>query len=401
MWSTLIVNVRNFKDVRMMSRWLQFADKHPLSITLFANGDCTIADLAVDVLLERQAYWFQIDLHWGLGDSAPLLAHSFTPKNAPILQRFTISTNLQDSGTLESAVDARLGNLLASSTDLRTFEWSLQYVTLPFDPIRLTGIPFNNLRHLKLGCCMAFSSCLDILRRTPLLETCDLIHVEYVHNSSSPDIIQLPGLTSLCVKTTRDMSGFLDALVLPSLQRIELVFRVYDSYELDWLDATEDDFDEWPHAAFQSLLQRSECPLKELNLATSATADQLLEYLLLVSPTLETLSLRGALGWACVDYHAITQLTILPDSSAAVLCPKLRTLKLDDCFLGTLPQNSVADLIQSRLVHTAAEGNGEPLEVYLAARSASVDREDWRRLAVLHMRSAAKVKMTIIKVDEE
>ncbi|KAF7981234.1 hypothetical protein HWV62_34593 [Athelia sp. TMB] len=401
LWSTLNVDACDLKAVRIMFRWLQFANKQPLSITFFAKWHCTMADLAIAILLEHQAYWFEVDIHWGLGDAAPLLTNPFTSNNAPLLQRFAITTNLQDSDELENKVDARLSKLLTGSTNLRTFEWSLQHNMDPGEfPIRLADIPFNNLCHLKLGCRMAFSYCLDILRRTPLLESCVLIHVEDERVHASLGIVQLPKLSSLCVKTTCDMSDFLDALDLPSLQRLQLVFRKYESDDVDDLEADQDEFADWPHAAFLSFLQRSACPLKELTLATSVVEDQLLEYLPLVSPALETLSLTGTLGWACIDQRAITELTILPGSSTAVLCPKLRALTLDNCFADTLNDNSVADMIQSRLLHTAAAGDGRPLKVFLAAYTPFLDSEDWRRLEVLRLRFGRTAKLTFAKLDE-
>ncbi|KAF7981231.1 hypothetical protein HWV62_34587 [Athelia sp. TMB] len=397
LWSTLKVEADDLKDVRMMSRWLQFADEQPLSITLFASWNRRIADLAIDVLLERQAYWVQVDLHWCMPDCAPLLAHSFTSNNAPLLQRFSISTDLHERGKLENIVDAGLGKLLTGSTDLRTFEWSLQFTTAPESAIDLAGIPFNNLRHLKLGCCMAFPRCLDILNRTPLLESCDLIHVEYFDDPSMHATIQLPKLRSLCVKTDCPMDDFLDALTLPSLQRIEVAFRIYDTGELDDEDVEAAMFPGWPHAAFLSLLQRSACPLEELSLGTPVSADELLQYLPLVSPTLRTLSLGGTF-WACVDHRVLAQLTVRPHSSVAVPCPKLRTLRLDACFVPALPQNAVADLVQSRLVHAAAAGDGVPMEVDLTADTGAVHDDDWRRLEVLRMRSAGKARMTITQL---
>ncbi|KAF7975903.1 hypothetical protein HWV62_8329 [Athelia sp. TMB] len=376
LWSTLRAQPRleNLNDIAVMSRWLQFAGQQPLTIQLFSGMDWEIADLAVDVLMEHQAHWFRIDLFWEIDDDAPLLAHAFAPaQHAPLLQTFRIFTNLSDQD-LEDAVDGQLGKLLSGSPDLHVFEWTyvLPYAS-PTSPIHLLDVPFSNIRHLKLGCRMVFSCCIEIMRRMPLLERCDLLNVwdGYAdHDHTTTSALHLQHLHSLCIKTDGDMSSFLDGLVLPALRHIEVVFRTYNPNP-NIKDGSVDDeriheFDPWPHAEFLSFLQRSACPLEELDLVTSVSAAEFFQYLPIVSSTVHTLCLRGKLGWTCVDHRALSLLTILPGGSGDVICSNLHTIRLDDCIVaGELPIGSMADMVQSRLIFAAA--SQRPLSIYLAA----------------------------------
>ncbi|KAF7980791.1 hypothetical protein HWV62_36863 [Athelia sp. TMB] len=408
LWSTLRACTSNLNDICMMSRWLRFADKQPLTIRLFTEVEDSvdaIADLAVDVLMEHQAHWLHVELNWEMSDVAPLLAHTFAPSHhAPLLQTFRIFTHLGLDAHFQNVVDARLGRLLAGSPDLRAFEWSYIVPGRPASPIHLLDIPFSNLRHLKLGCRMVFSCCIDILCRMPFLESCELVNVSVSrsmgHNHATTGVLRLQHLHSLCIKTNADMTSFLDNLVLPSLRRIEIVFRLFDVDEPDGPDESEDLFEHpWPHAEFLSFLRRSACPLEELNLVTSVTEDELVQYLSIISSTLHTLFLRGKLGWASIDHHALSVLTAFPGVAELVLCPNLRTIRLDDCIVnGQLPNGCVADMIQSRLKLAVAAKSQRPLEVFLAAPKNFVDLEDWRRLYVLSKRSEGRLKMSLLKL---
>ncbi|KAF7980793.1 hypothetical protein HWV62_36867 [Athelia sp. TMB] len=375
LWSTLRPQPRleNLNDIAMMSRWLQYANQQPLTVQLFAGDDWEIADLAVDVLMEHQAHWFRIDLFWEITDDAPLLAHAFAPaQQAPLLQTFRLFSYLDPDP--QDAVDAQLGKLFSGSPDLQVFEWShiIPYAS-DSSLIHLPGVPLSNLRHLKLGCRMVFSCCIEIMRRMPLLERCELLdvwHGDDDHDHTTASALHLQHLHSLCIKTDGDMSGFLDELLLPALRRIEVVFRLYhpDPNHPDGPvdDERQDVFEPWPHAEFLSFLQRSACPLEELDLVTSVSAAELLQYLPVVSSTLHTLCLRGKLGWTCVDHRALSLLTILPGGSGDVICPNLHTIRLDDCIVaGELPIGSMADMVQSRLIFAAA--SQRPLTIYLAA----------------------------------
>ncbi|KAF7980792.1 hypothetical protein HWV62_36865 [Athelia sp. TMB] len=408
LWSTLRVRPSSLNDIGMMIRWLQFAHQQPLTIQLFAGDDWEIADLALDVLMEHQACWFHIELIWEMHEIAPLLAHEFAPAHhAPLLQTFRIFTNLADSPNLENAVDARLGKLLSGSPALHLFEWSYELsCTSPASPIHLPNVPFSNLHHLRLGCQMEFSCCIEIMRQMPLLETCDLLNVwdgfgDHDHTTASA--LRLQHLHSLCIKTDGDMSSFLDKLVLPALRRLEVVFRLYNPDQRDGSvdDERRDVFDPWPHAEFLSFLQRSACPLEELDLVTSVDESELLQYLPIVSSTLHTLSLRGKLGWTCIDHRALSLLTIIPGGSRTVLCPNLRTIRLEDCIKkAELPNGSVANMVQSRLILAAASRNQQPLDFYLAAPNDFLDWEDWRRLYVLSKRSAGRLKISLHELPD-
>ncbi|KAF7975908.1 hypothetical protein HWV62_8339 [Athelia sp. TMB] len=410
LWSTLRACTNNLNDICMMSRWLRFADKQPLSIRLFTEVDDSadaIADLAVDVLMEHQEHWLHVEFNWEIGTAAPLLAHTFAPAHhALLLQTFRIFTHLGLDPHSQNVVDVRLGRLLAGSPDLRAFEWSYIVPGRPASPIHLLDIPFSNLRHLKLGCRMIFSCCIDILSRMPLLESCELANVSVSrsmgHNHATTDALRLQHLQSLCIKTNTDMSSFLDNLILPSLRRIEIVFRLFDVDEPDGPDEEENLFEHsWPHAEFLSFLQRSACPLEELDLVTSVTEDELVQYLSIVSSTLHTLFLRGKLGWASIDHHALSMLTAFPEVGERVLCPNLRTIRLDDCIVnGQLPNGCVADMIQSRLIHAVATKSERPLEIYLAAPRNFIDLDDWRRLYVLSKRSEGRLKISLLKLPE-
>lgn len=407
LWSTFSARTTCLNDVGIMTRWLRFAKHQPLTIRLLTSDIYKIADLVLDVLMEHQRQWFDIELCWEVSESPPLLAKTFAlAYAAPLLQRFKLLTDMGNCGYLENDVDAELGKLLTNSPNLRTFEWSIIKTTSPETPIHLQDISFVNLRHLTLSCSMRFSCCLDILRRMPLLESCELTNTnhDHSHDADHPmaEVIHLHHLRSLCIKTRGDMSSFLDKLNLPSLQRIEIVFRVYETDELDGFVEDEAQwFSEWPHVAFLSLLQRSACPLEVLNLATSVTENQLVQYLMIVSPTLHTLRLRGKLGWACIGDYAISSMTAYPDDTEDVLCPNLRAITFHDCIISdTLNDGFMADMIQSRLILRATGGNEEPLEVILATPINFLDVTDWRRLHVLRRRSAGKLNLSLHELNE-
>ncbi|KZP16456.1 hypothetical protein FIBSPDRAFT_60576 [Athelia psychrophila] len=398
LWRILRVHTMHLNHIRMMSRWLQFANQQPLSICLDAGYADGIADLALDVILEHQSSWSEVELRWRSPNVLPLFGNLFTPHHAPLLQKFTIVTEFEDFSDAESPLDARLGRMLAGSSQIHSFEWKTDQLYDTMEPVHLSTIPFGSLRQLKLGCSMAFSCCLEVLCHTPLIECCEFTYVQNVHEHSFSGPICLPHLHSLCIKTDSNMENFLDTLTLPSLQRIEVVFRI-SSGDKDSEDELAGDFGPWPHAEFLSLLQRSACPLEELTLVAPVAEDALLEYLHLASLTMKTISLRGKLGWASIGQRALKLLTILPNSTEGILCPNIRKIRFDNCIIGPLPQNSMADMIQSRMLYCAHNRSREsPLEVYLSAPVDFVDEEDWRRLTVSKRRSAGKARIHLVEL---
>ncbi|KZP14084.1 hypothetical protein FIBSPDRAFT_1049029 [Athelia psychrophila] len=396
LWSTFDASIESIDDVFEMTRWLKLADQHPLSISLDTGLDQDLADLAMDVLLEHQSSWSKIHIHWGPDETAPLLANTFTTKGAPLLQEFKIFTDFYYEGEddMDGKTDARLGKLLKYSHQIHTFEWQTGHSIVANDvsPIHLAGIPFTRLRHLKLDYMMAFDCCLEVMRRAPLLESCEFTFVGN-HCTHNLDQVHLPHLHSLYVRTDRYMEDFLNGLVLPSLRCIKIEFRATLPY--DDVDCEDPDMlPAWPHVAFLSLIQRSSCPLEELYFVAPITEDQLIEYLQILSPTLTTITLRGKHGWSNIDHRLLGLLTHEQAGSDAVLCPNLRKISFDDCSM-MLPENSMADMIQSRVIFTDTSGCNPAFEVCLVGPENFICENDWRRLKVLSKRSAGKANITL------
>ncbi|KZP33955.1 hypothetical protein FIBSPDRAFT_847087 [Athelia psychrophila] len=189
------------------------------------------------------------------------------------------------------------------------------------------------------------------------------------------------------------MEDFLNGLVLPSLRCIKIEFRATLPY--DDVDCEDPDMlPAWPHVAFLSLIQRSACPLEELYFVAPITEDQLIEYLQNLSPTLTTITLRGKHGWSNIDQRLLGLLTHEQAGSDAVLCPNLRKISFDDCSM-MLPENSMADMIQSRVIFTDTSGCNPAFEVCLVGPENFICENDWRRLKVLSKRSAGKANITL------
>lgn len=396
LWSTLEACIGSMDDVFKMTRWLKFADQRPLSISLDTGPDQDLADLAMDVLLDHQKSWSKIDISWEPDSSVPLFANTL---ETPLLQEFKIFTNFyyECEDDMDGITDARLSKLLKYSHQIHTFEWqTAQFITEASSPIHLGAIPFTHLRHLKLGCRMAFECCLEVMFRTPLLESCEFTFVEN-DCAHDLDLVHLPHLHSLYVRTDRDMEDFLNALVLPSLRCIKIEFREALSDDTGTEDSAM--FEPWPHAAFLSLIQRSSCPLEELNFVAPIVEDQLIEYLQHLSSTLTTIILRGKLGWSNIDRRVLGLLTHEQAGSDAVLCPHLLEISFDDCSM-SLAKNSMVDMIQSRVIFTNTSGCSPVFKVYLAGPENFICESDWRRLRVLSRRFAGNANITLRVLPE-
>lgn len=90
----------------------------------------------------------------------------------------------------------------------------------------------------------------------------------------------------------------------------------------------------------------------------SVTEDELLGYLQIASLTMNTVSLRGELGWANISPRALNPLNVLPGGTDATLCPNIRNISFDDCIYGPLPQNAMSDMVRSRILHSPTMGLG-------------------------------------------
>lgn len=302
-----------------------------------------------------------------------------------MLETFKLETRFEDAYCeFHHTVDVHLGKLLSGAFNMRTLHWDTDQEPLESAvDIRLAPVPFGQLRELELTCMMSFASCIQILHRSPLIERCVLHYVEEPSSFPPSDPVVLANLARLSIKTNDDIGPFFDALTLPSLLEIAIEY-CSEGTEEDEDDSTM--FPDWPHTAFTSLLDRSGCSLDELSLAVDMDPSFLDTYLLRISPTIKSLTVRGKHGWTPVDEDTLRILTrIVPPGRCEVdtIFPCLRDITLIACISFPLPEGVLADMVESRwkyLEHSSSVCNPT---IVLAIRFTDCAENDLRRLEVM------------------
>lgn len=155
----------------------------------------------------------------------------------------------------------------------------------------------------------AFPQHLDILRRTPDIQKCDLdCGAETEYTGQIITLTKLRGLY-LVEKEFEGIAALVRHLALPALDDMDL--------EGDWVDVNP----------ILSLLDRSQCRLTELTLRMPyLTADDLIRLLHCV-PSVQQLSVREG---SCFNDEVVNRLAFRPIEGGLPLLPSLLRLELDE-----------------------------------------------------------------------
>lgn len=352
LWASLSVMPEDVQDTRLMATWLKRSARAPLRLN-FEAIDSKIADVGLDVVLRHRSHWQHVTIDWsGRMELAPMLS-SFNMPPTLRLETFKLITNFDIYYENEDVgVAAQLGILLKSSRSLRSFHWETQRQIYTDPSISLPGVAFNQLRRLHLGGLISLYDCMDILKRSPLLEECTLtfVGINFSQPSQVPDDIAvvMPALTSFTLKTHADTCQFFSALRLPCLTRLSIEYRDFDD---DTPEGSNDNgFPDWPRTEFMVFLTQSACSISDLSLTVPITEADLVDCLKHVAPTLETLQIGAKFDWERFGRPTLALLTnrISPEGQVYRLFPRLKTIKLHDCLVGALAHDALVDMLESR-----------------------------------------------------
>ena len=219
-----------------------------------------VADLVIEVINLHSGRWQ--NLHLDVGGDIP--------------ERFCGSIEPNQLHFLELRIDGRRSPTQKFIMNSKPSPTQLSLTNFP--PTRI-DIGWDNVTRATL-CDLTADECLEVLRRTPAVEYClaKLWHDATVNFGTTI----LPHLHSLDISSGGP--NFLDAINVPSLE--------------EWIYHTCGN--PLPVTAMLSLLQRSGCCLKILNLENINAPSQYLSNLFQAMPSLERLQLHFCL----VDKHA-------------------------------------------------------------------------------------------------
>jgi hypothetical protein len=182
-----------------------------------------------------------------------------------------------------------------------------------------------------LGAYYTLNQCLEMLRQTPNLVTCEL-WLKGPDDTSAHPLIYLSQLRTLQINIGTEHAPLLACLCLPAL--CHLGFNQVSEV--------------WPQSEFVSFLSRSACPLKKLSLdlfRAPISDDEFIECLQLTPMLIE-------LAFGRHHPFSFTAATLARlahrRSDDGQIVPKLEILKFHRPDLTTLYDNGFVDMIQSR-----------------------------------------------------
>lgn len=402
LWANFSAQPECDHDIALMTSWLRLSGSYALSI--FLRVDCAdgIAASALDLIMQYKTRWKHVTLDWQLDDVVPRFLTSdgvvAPPVRLPLLESFVIQTSFDiDMGELDNEVATHLDSLLVEAPRLRQFHWdALQFYT-DMDPAQFTLAHFTSLTDLKLACLLSMDDCIEILGRTPLLESCSFNYVRMEslipHVSlltpapSEGELLVLPRLHSLFIDTDCDISPFFNALTLPALRRVAIDF----CHNIGDLDSPylQDDFHDWPQTVFMNFLHRSQCKIEALSLCLPIFERDLGRLLKWCAGTLERVNITGKVDWDLVHEPTLRLLTHRLDHGKAVF-PVLSHIRLYDCILHPLPPLALADMVHS---HFSRPGG---VNISISIRPELLEAVDEKRLAAIQTQ-CGKGKVLVVE----
>ncbi|KAF7975302.1 hypothetical protein HWV62_10076 [Athelia sp. TMB] len=330
LWNNIYINgsgsvlksVRN-SEVECISTWLARAKGCPLSINLrrsdsWAEDQNYVVDTAwlaiLDILLRCSHRWRHAILL-----STPM--ENSLRNNLPLLE------------TLE--IDCPASYLKVSGN---TFEIAprLSSVTL-FQETGIDILPWAQIKTFATDSNLTLVESLALLQKMPNIVSFST-QIFYQEPEASGFVnapLKMSKLENLSITEIEPLSadGYLACLTLPSLISIKIIGNCPHN------EASE----EWAFATI-SIIQRSSCSIKSLEVRSAIWGQSTLADVLRVTPQLETLDI----GWGNVyDFGMAAQVLVAPfGTGTPCLAPKLQHLKLS-CWPPFEPQAFV-DMIESR-----------------------------------------------------
>lgn len=308
----------------LMHTWLGRAGDYPLSISI-TSGDTSLSQDLWSTFFAFSSRWRHIKVN-------SLTPSEFPRKlEVPLLETFELF--IRDYIPAEHCLQLPRMVRWSSASGLRQFSWVVQPGYGGYDYSRMDlDFDWSRLTHLKLHTDMSLEDCLGIFEKSQALTHAVFQYVTVPSLPSSRDLIHLPQLQSLCLRTSKHVAYFLDSLVLPNIR--EFIFMILEDVEEE----------PWSQTSFLRLIDRSQCTLKNLYFYyLSFTPEQLLDCLRCTKSSLTALTLQTR-GQPLVTDEVLDVLTV---KDGRCLCPKLQVLALYDCI--SCSAGRVADMVKSRL----------------------------------------------------
>ncbi|KAJ7883990.1 hypothetical protein B0H13DRAFT_1721179 [Mycena leptocephala] len=290
--------------------WLSRSGVLPLSISLVGPGktpakwDCSVL---LGTLIRYASRWKKLRIKFNSHRGFKPLA-VLTLFDVPILETIVIEGFLPER---RHPVDWDAVSFLRT-TSLRRVALVGVHGFFPF------LLPWNRLRHLFLGqenaSWLTAAEALDMLRQSPNLEKCSLPLMAHAGNGPLPLACRMEHLRQLSIV---DMSGanvFFENLDTPNLQTLEYMAQnFYMSPFTPWLASA----------------RHLQCLGLHVANIIELRADTIIELLRVVPALRELIICHDSFYSPAIDANELwTSLTPTARNFDAVLCPKLRVLKL-------------------------------------------------------------------------
>ncbi|KAJ6534269.1 hypothetical protein B0H19DRAFT_1271985 [Mycena capillaripes] len=349
-------------DCQVLQDWLRRSGDLPLSISLFVpTGDDENMQPFMDVILPYSRRWKSLILLPARRQGLSAL-QSLTPEDVPLLE------GLEITDCDHETPDPDFLRLFAVPPNLRRLSFTCFNGRMTLPPCSWDRITSLYLESQASFFNLEASQIIDFIAKCVNLRSCRLLFPvspappTTASPTSAPRQITIPYLDTLSISggVLRDapfnMVQILDALVLPSLQDLELgsrPFHVFDqnSEELpvvsDVLRATDE------------LTLRSSCALRALSLRFGTGDCSALLRCLHRSPDITRMELHHMRIYRQGPpdlMPLLSELATTSSSISTILCPRLMYLQLSHCDPTDAVHPVLKTLIESRCGAPASSG---------------------------------------------